>query len=1107
MPVDAAMLKALRWRMIGPPRGGRVVAVAGDPADAMTFYFGACAGGVWKTSDGGTYWQNVSDGFMGTAAVGAIAVAESDPNVVYAGMGEACIRGNVSHGDGVYRSTDAGKTWTHLGLADTRFIGRVRVHPKDPDIAYVAALGHAFGPNRERGVFRTRDGGRSWEQVLFRNEETGAVDLAMDAHNPRVLYASFWDVRRTPWSLTSGGPGSGLFKSSDGGTTWTELTDNPGLPKGLKGRIGVAVSPAAPNRVWALVEAEEGGLFRSDDGGATWERISEDRELRQRPWYYMHVFADPQDPETVYVLNLRMWKSTDGGRTFTQVTTPHGDNHDLWIDPRDPRRMIEGNDGGACVSFNGGATWSTIYNQPTAQFYHVAADTRFPYRVYGTQQDNSAISVPSRSGAGAIPWTECYQVGSSESGHIAVRPDNPNVVFSGAVGSAPGGGGVLLRYDHHTGQTAIVTVWPEVYGGWGPKDLKYRFQWTYPIVISPHDPNVLYTAGNLVFRSRDEGQSWEAISPDLTRNDPTKLEPSGGPITKDTTGAEHYCTVFAFVESPHEPGVFWAGSDDGLIHLSRDGGATWRNVTPPGLPEWATVSTIEVSPHDPATAYVAAYRYKLDDYRPYLYKTGDYGATWQAITNGIPENEFTRVIREDPVRRGLLFAGTETGLYVSFDDGANWQPLRLNLPVVPVYDLLVKDGDLVAATHGRSFWILDDLTPLREMSEEIARQEAHLFTMRPTIRTRPLPGAGRSPVPGKNYNLGLGAAAAYYETKKPDGTVERTFLDAGENPPNGVVVTYYLKDAPEGDVTLTFLDGQGNEIKTFSSREGGPGGGASDPRGLGNRTGSPSSEKAEPKPDEEREATSEGEEGAEGEEFEKDVAVLAGEEPRVPKDAGTNRFIWNMRYPDARKVPGDASTEQNLAGPVASPGAYQVRLTVNGRSYIQPFQIVKDPRVAATQEDFDAQFELLIQIRDKLSETHDAINRIRNVKTQLDGWIRRAEDQPNAREIAAAARRVKRQLAEIEDELIQTKAKGQLDSINFPTRLNAKLAALTSVVASADGPPTRQSYEVFQELSGKIDEQIRRLDGVIAADIAEFNQQVRTADLPAIVPSSKPVAG
>jgi photosystem II stability/assembly factor-like uncharacterized protein len=1050
------LLHTLEWRCIGPYRGGRVVAVAGDPVDAAVFYFGACAGGIWKTTDAGTYWENISDAYLQTAAVGAIAVADFDPNVIYVGMGECCIRGDVSHGDGVYKSTDAGKTWTHLGLEDTRHIARIRIHPTNPDLVYVAALGHAYGPNNQRGIFRSADGGKNWDHMLFRSDKAGAIDLSMDPHNPRILYAAIWEAQRTPWSLTSGGPDSSLYQSIDGGETWMELTHNPGLPTGLKGRIGVAVSPARPGRVWALVEAEDGALFRSDDDGTTWQRLSEERNLRLRFWYYGHVFADPQDPDTVYILNIQAWKSVDGGRTFTQMTTPHGDNHDLWIDPRHPQRMIEGNDGGACVSFNGGASWSTIYNQPTAQFYHVATDTRFPYRVYGTQQDNTAICVPSRSEKGAILSSQCYPVGSSESGYIAVRPDNPNIVYSGAIGSAPGGGGVLLRYDHATEQVRIITVWPEVYGGWGAKDLKYRFQWTYPIILSPHDPNILYAAGNVLFRSTDEGMRWEAISPDLTRQDISKLEPSGGPINKDTTGAEHYCTIFAFAESPHQPGVFWVGSDDGLIHLSRNGGQTWDNVTPKELPEWALISMIEVSPHDPATAYVAATRYKLDDVQPYLYKTNDYGQTWQRINAGIPEHDFTRVIREDPARRGLLYAGTETGVYISFDDGASWQPLRLNLPAVPVYDLVIKGHELVAATHGRSFWILDDLTPLHQLTDQVLNAPAHLFPPGPTFRLALPMGYARQPAPGKSYMVAQGAPATYIETQSPTGQTVRTFLDAGKNPPDGAIVTYYLRQKPEGEVELSFLDAQGQLIKRFSSVA------------------------ANNQP----------------------VAATA-KEPQLPTEAGLNRFVWNLRYPDAHGVPGDVTTERSLTGPLAPPGTYQVQLSVAGQTYRAAFELLRDPRLSATPADFEAQFNLLLRIRDKLSETHDAINRLRNIRQQVAEWVRRAEavadGQTAAEAVAQAAARIKEKLMAIEAELIQSRARVQQDQLNFPTRLNAKLSGLTSVVASADGAPTRQAYEVFHDLSRRIDQQLIQLQGVIDVDVAAFNELIRASAIPAIV--------
>ena len=579
--VNSELLNGLEWRCIGPPRGGRVVAVAGDPVNPAVFYFGACAGGVWKTYDGGTYWENVSDGFFETASVGAIDVSTADPNVIYAGMGEACIRIDVTHGDGVYRSTDAGKSWQNMGLKDTRHISRVRTHPQNADLVYVAALGHAFGPNSERGVFRSSNGGRDWEHVLFKSEDAGAADLSIDPNNPRNLFASIWQTRRSFWNLSSGGPDSGLWRTTDGGDTWEDISGNPGLPEGPLGRIGVAVSPAQAGRVYATVEAKDCGIYRSDDNGDTWELMSDDRDLQGRPWYYQHIFADPQDANTCWILSYGAWKSIDGGKTFTQVTTPHGDNHDIWIDPNNTQRIIEGNDGGACVSYNGGDTFSTIYNQLTSQFYHLTTDDRFPYRVYGTQQDNSAISVPSRTGKGAIPWGDCYTVGSSESGYIALHPDDPNIVVSGAVGSSPGGGGNMLRYDHNTGQVRIITVWPELNTGYGAENMKYRFQWTYPIQFSPHNPDVLYATGNIVFRSTDQGSSWGPISPDLTRNDPTKMQPSGGPVTLDTSGAETYCTIFAFVESAHEAGVFWAGSDDGLVNISRDGGETWTNITPP----------------------------------------------------------------------------------------------------------------------------------------------------------------------------------------------------------------------------------------------------------------------------------------------------------------------------------------------------------------------------------------------------------------------------------------------------------------------------------------------------------------------------------------------
>lgn len=1047
-PLPQEMLGAVRWRCIGPPRGGRVVAVAGDPVNPMVFYFGACAGGVWKTNDGGTYWDNVSDGYFNTASVGAIAVAPSDPNVIYAGMGESTIRGDVTYGDGVYRSTDAGQTWTNVGLSDTRHIARVRVHPDNPDLVYVAALGHAYGPNEERGIFRSKDGGKNWERVLFRSENAGAVDLTLDPSNPRILYAAIWQTRRTPWSLISGGEESGIFKSVDGGDTWTEITDNPGLPGGLKGRIGVAVSPARTGRVWATIEAEDCGVYRSDNGGDSWELVSDNRDLQGRPWYYQHIFADPQDADTVWVLNYQCWKSVDGGRNFNRVTTPHGDDHDLWIDPNNPLRMIEGNDGGACVSFNGGESWSTIYNQLTGQFYHLTTDNRFPHRVYGTQQDNTAISVPSRTHKGAIPWGDCYVVGNSESGYIALHPDDPDTVISGAIGSSAGGGGNMLHYDHATGQVRIITVWPELYSGWGARDMKYRFQWTYPIMFSPHDPQTLYVTGNVVFRSTDLGSSWQPISPDLTRHDPATLEPSGGPITKDTSGAEIYATIFAFVESPHERGVFWAGSDDGLVHLSRDGGTTWTSVTPPDLLEWTLISMIEVSSHDPATAYIAATRYKLDDTRPMLYRTTDYGQTWSLITKGLPQDDYTRVVREDPGQPGLLYCGTETGVYVSFNQGESWQPLRANLPVVPVYDLVIKEGNLIAATHGRAFWILDDLTQLHQVNPALTGESFHLLQPRDTLRIRS-PFRDRKPAEGKSYRAGLGADVTYSEALGGHGEVVRKMWDAGENPPDGVMVHYYLKEAPE-EVSIAILDEAGDTIRTFSSRE--PEAGEDNP------------------------------------------------EPRAPAKPGMNRLVWNMRYPEARKVPEDKTTEDSLVGPLAPPGTYQVRLQLGEDFQTQTFRILKDPRVSAPQEDLDAQFQFLVRIRDKVSETHDGINQLRRVRQQVDQWVSRAQGQPSVEAVEEEAEAVKEKLKEIEDQLIQSAYRGARDRLHMPVRLNRKLAELAAVVGSADFAPPQQVYEVFDHLSGQIDEQLGALQQVLDDDVARFANLVQDLEIPVIAP-------
>ena len=1051
--VDETLLAKMEWRLVGPFRGGRCVAVAGDVSDPLTFYMGTTGGGVWKTRDAGATWTNVSDGFFGTASVGAIAVSPSDPNVVVVGMGETTIRGNVAHGDGVYTSDDGGATWTHRGLRETRHIAKVRIHPTNPQRLYVAAFGHVYGANDARGIYRSDDGGATWERILFRSADAGAIDLAMDPHNPRVLYAAFWEARRTPYRLTSGGLGSSLYRSTDGGDTWSEITNAPGLPKGLLGKIGVTCA-AQPGRVYALIEAEAGGLFRSDDGGATWRKMSDNADQRQRPWYYTHLFADPQNPDVIWVPNVQLWKSTDGGATFAAVPTPHGDDHDLWIDPANPLRMIEGNDGGACVSFSGGASWSSLYNQPTAEFYHVTVDNAVPYRLYGAQQDNTTISTPARSDAGAITWAECYPVGGGESGYIAVRPDDPNIVYAGSYA-------LVTRYDHRTRQARNIIPWPENPMGWSAGELKERFQWTFPIVISPHDPHTLYVASQRVHRSHDEGASWQAISPDLTRNDPTKMGPSGGPITKDNTSVEYYCTIFALAESPVERGVLWAGSDDGLVHVSRDNGGTWTNVTPPDLADaWALISIIEPSPFDGSAVYVAANRYKHDDFAPYLYKTADYGATWEKITEGIPQGAFTRVIRCDPDRRGLLYAGTETGVSVSFDDGAHWQSLQRNLPVCPVHDLAVQQQDLIAGTHGRAFWILDDLSPLHQIADGLAESIAavHLFTPRATVRFKSGLRRFHAGGPPKGYLSVGGLAVTTYQDPKPGSPL--TFFEAGRNPTDGVVVNYSLKEKPEGELTLTFLDAAGNEIKTFRSEK----------------------------------AAESGERNADR------TQHPEKKEPPAPADAGMNRFVWNMRYPDATSVPGAIFWAGSTDGPIAAPGQYQVRLSVGGETQTQPFTIVKDPRVAATQADFDAQFDLLLKIRDHLSRAHAGINQLREIRAQVEEWEKRIGDRADGAPARAAAAALKEALGGVEEELIQRRSKALEDPLNFPIKLNNKLASLSGAVASADAAPTRQAYAVYDDLTTKIGQHLITLATIVETDVAAFNQRVRALDLPAIAP-------
>jgi photosystem II stability/assembly factor-like uncharacterized protein len=1047
---ESGRLDALKWRCIGPPRGGRVVAVAGDYKDPVTFYFGACAGGVWKTVDGGVYWRNVSDGYFTSATIGAIAVAKSDSNVIYAGTGETTIRVDVSYGDGMYKSTDAGRSWTHIGLRETKHIGRICIHPENPDLVYVAALGDAFGPNPERGVFRSKDGGKTWQKVLDRGPDAGCVDMAMDPNNPRILFAACWQARRSFWHLNSGGPGSGLFRSFDGGDTWEELTGKNGLPGQPLGKLGVSASAAQAGRVYCLIETEgeKTGLYRTDDYGNRWTQVSQNRDLMHRPWYYTHIYADPGHADTCYVTNFQMWKSTDGGVNFFEVTTPHGDNHDLWIDPVNPKRMIEGNDGGACVSFNGGRTWSSIYNQKTAQFYRIDVDNQHPYRVYATQQDNTSISTPSASEWSVITLSDCTYPGTGESGFIAVHPEDANIVYCGAVGSSPGGAGALQRYDHRTRQMQLVNVWPEESTGIAPKDLKYRFAWTFPIVFSPHDHNTIYAAGNHVFRTRDEGMSWEQISPDLSLNDISRQGPSGGNLTHDVAGAEVHATCASVVESPHRKGEIWASTDDGLVHVMRSGGNAWTNVTPKGMPELAYVGCVEISAHNPDTIYLAATRFKLADYDPYLFRTKDGGKSWESINGNFPKGEITRVVRADPVKPGLLFVGTETGIFFSIDDGKTWTRMGGGLPVVPVYDLKIKNSDLVAGTHGRSFWILDDVSPLRQLAAD--QSKVQLVSPRPAVRTKLTWSAGMSfSKAGVSYSPAFGIGASTEGIENVDGSRFRQYLDVGENPPNGAIVYYWLPKDAEKPVKLSFQDGSGKTIVSFSSDN-------------------------------------------------KD----APHAKRPGTKAGLNRFVWDQRHQGptkldqslvVRKYKPLASESDESSGPAVVPGAYHVTLDVGGETQTAKFEVAKDPRVEAGQAAFIEQFDLLQKLYGKLSDLNEGVNRIRRVKRQIGDLDKRlGEDGKDLREKGKA---VIEKLEAIEGVLVDIKRETPRDVLRNPAGLNDTLVDAINVVAIADTAPTQQARQVSEEVMAKVDVQLKKLAELVKSDVASHNSSTRSAGI------------
>jgi len=1017
--VDPSLYNGMRWRSVGPSRGGRSLAVGGSDARPHEYWFGTVGGGAWKTTDGGSNWTPMTDGKIRTSGIGSLAVCQSNPDVVYIGGGETQLRGNIIQGDGVYKTTDGGVTWDHLtDLRDSQAIARLRIHPTSCDVAYAAVLGQIYNEHPQRGIFKTTDGGKTWRRTLFRDNKTGGVDLSIDPKNPDVMFASLWEAFRTPWSMSSGGPGSGLFKSTDGGDSWAEITRNQGLPTGLWGKVGVSVSGADGNRVYALIEHEAaGGLYVSDDAGTSWKMINDNRNMRQRAFYYTRLNADPIEKDTVYILNVQLFRSTDGGKTVTSIQVPHGDNHDLWISSTDNRRMVQSNDGGANVSVNKAATW-TGQDYPTGQFYNVFTTRHVPYHICGAQQDNSTACVGSQAnpgaGEGSLPPI-FYAVGGGESGYIAPDPKDLDVFFAGSYG------GYLSRLDRQTGQQRSVNIYPNNPMGYSSIDIKERFQWTYPIVFSPLDPRVLYATSQHVWRTTNDGQSWQRISPNLARSDPKTMQASGGPITKDQTGVETYAVVFTLAPSKQDIDTLWAGSDDGWVHITRDGGQNWDRITPPDLPEFARISLIEASPHQNGVAYLAANRYQMGDRTPYLYKTADFGKTWQKIVTGIPDTDFPRVIREDIKRRGLLYAGTEHGVYVSFNDGASWQSLTLNLPTTPVHGIVSEDRDLVIGTHGRGFYVLDNISVLRQATAELTSNP--LFVFEP--------------------------------------------LDAMRGRDRNVTFDYFLnKDAAE--VKIEFLDASGTVLRTFS-------GGANAP----------------PPP-------------APG-----DGGFFGGAPPRVTTQRGINRFTWDMRYEGAVVFPGMIMwAAQPARGPAAPTGNYTVRIAANGETKTRNFAVAIDPRLIAdgiTEADLAEQFKLSLRVRDKVSEANQAVIDIRALRQQINDRLTRVSARRKT-EIQQLAEAVLVPLTAVEEEAYQVRNRSGQDPLNYPIKLNNKIAALAGVIESADAKPTDQSVEVFNELAKELDAQIQKMNDTLKKQLPLLNAALAREKLGTVDPKAKPVS-
>ncbi|MCU0648066.1 MAG: glycosyl hydrolase [Gemmatimonadaceae bacterium] len=1032
--LDSALTRGMRWRNIGPDRGGRSIAVSGVRGRRHEAYFGATGGGLWKTTDGGETWAPVTDGKITSASVGAVAVSETNPDVVYIGMGESAIRGNIMPGDGVYRSTDAGKSWTHVGFRDVHAISKIRIHPTNPQVVFVAAFGKYSVPSAERGVFKSTDGGATWRKVLFRDDRTGAVDIAIDPKNPSIVYAALWEAYRKEYQMSSGGPGSGLFKSTDGGDTWTELTRNPGMPSGMIGKIGVAVG-AKGDRVYAQVENEKGGLFKSDDGGRTWTLMNDRREIRQRAFYYTHLFADPTDVDRVYMQNTSMFTSTDGGKTMKTVDgVTHGDYHDLWIDPDDPTHMVVGNDGGGAVTTTRGEKW-TAQDYPTEQFYHVITTAHVPFHVCGSQQDNSTICTPynwnaaafglfggGRRGGGGMRTPDAggditaggmavsYVAGGGEPGYIAPDPRDPDIFYSGT-----NNGAYVDKFNKRLGTSREVNPYPWFYSGEPSKEIKERWQWTFPILFSKADPSLLFVSSQRLWATRDGGKTWMRLSGDLTRHAPETQEKSGGPITGDMNGPEVYGTIFSVGPGKTNANIIWTGSDDGLIHVTRDFGKTWTNVTPREMPDFGRVSQIDASQFDPATAYVSVRRPLLNDMAPYIFKTTDYGRTWTRIVNGIRGDAYVHAVREDPTRRGLLYAATQHGVWISYNDGADWQNLSLNLPDVPVADLIVEKNELVIGTHGRGFWVLDNIAPLRQATDAVLASDAHLFAPPTAVRSGP-----------------------------------------------GMILSWYAKAAPR-NARLDILDSAGAVLRSFDA----------------DTAPADTSARAQA------------------------ARRMAG--PSLPRGAGVQRILWDLRAQGIESFPGMILWGAGTNGPAVPPGRYTARLTLDGRQLTAPLTVARNPWITdVTDADLRAQYAFGRQVRDKATEANKAVIAIRRVKTQLDDRLGKATGDAA---LASAGGTLRTNASAVEENVYQVRNQSGQDPLNFPIKVNNRLANLLSMSERGDGRPSTFMPEIFGILSVELKGYTDTLAKVWATDLAAVNRELARLKLPAIDPSCAKAAG